>query len=117
MYRMFKHRLMLSSGFILTDHSSCLSVLIDWPFPGERPGELAAEHPADVLQSAAGPLPGDHRAGERAGAGKERAGHAAAAPQSAPQYQNEAGARDHHVPTSAGAGGGQVRAKTRLSCR
>lgn len=76
---------------------------------GERPGELPTEHPADVLQPAAGAFPGDRWARGRAGAGEERAGHSAPAPQPAAQHQDEAGARDRHLPTSAGAGRGQVR--------
>lgn len=78
-------------------------------YSGERPGELPAEHPAAVLQPAAGPLPGDRWTGEWAAAGEERTGHPAAAPQPAPQHQDEAGARDQHLPSPAGARGGQVR--------
>lgn len=78
-------------------------------FPGERPGDLPAGHPADVLQPAPRPFPGDRWAGERAAAGEERPADAAAAPQPAAQHQDEAGARDRDVPTAAGARGGQVR--------
>lgn len=79
---------------------------------GKGPGELPSADPEDVLRPTAGPLPGDPGSGERAGASEGWTGHAAPAPQSAAQHQDETGERDHHLQTTAGAGRGQVRTQT-----
>lgn len=94
MFRFFKDMNTLKHDSVVILASLCA---------GERPGELPAAHPAALLQPAAGPFPGDLWAGERVGAGEEWPGHPAAAPQPAAQHQDEAGARDRHLSTPAGA--------------